>query len=55
MNPLSGFSGQQSLEKLSWGEFFEAFDENELVFLYQDEGRVKMLVRRDTVRDQLDS
>jgi hypothetical protein len=50
-----GFSGQQSLEKISWDEFFEAFDENELAFLYQDEGRFNKLVRRDTVRDQLDS
>jgi hypothetical protein len=50
-----GFSGQQSLEKISWDEFFESFDANELAFLYQDEGRFNKLVRRDTVRDQLDS
>lgn len=52
-----GFSGQQSLEQISWDEFFESFDANELAFLYQDEdeGRFNKLVRRDTVRDQLDS
>nr|WP_298719506.1 hypothetical protein [uncultured Steroidobacter sp.] len=50
-----GFSGQQTLEKISWDEFFESFDANELAFLYQDEGRFNKLVRRDTVRDQLDS
>ncbi|WP_232831064.1 hypothetical protein [Peristeroidobacter agariperforans] len=34
-----GFSGQQSLERISSDEFFESFDANELAFLYQDEGR----------------
>ncbi len=31
-----GYSGEQRLEEISWEEFFEAFDENELAFLYQD-------------------
>jgi hypothetical protein len=48
-----GFSGQQSLEKISWDTFFEYFDENELAFLYQDENRFNKLVSRDTVKDQL--
>jgi hypothetical protein len=48
-----GFSGQQSLEKISWDKFFEYFDENELAFLYQDENRFNKLVSRDTVKDQL--
>lgn len=52
---FTGFSGQQSLEKISWDEFFESFDANELAFLYEDDGRFNKLVRRDTVRDQLDS
>jgi len=34
-----GFSGQKSLEKLGWDEFFEAFDANELAFVYQDRTR----------------
>ena len=50
-----GFSGQQSLQQISWDEFFESFDANELAFLYQEEGRFNKLVSRDTVRDQLDS
>ncbi len=52
---FTGFSGQESLEKISWDEFFDSFDANELAFLYQDEGRFNKLVSRDSVRDQLDS
>ena len=32
-----GFSGEESLEPISWEEFFSAFEENNLAFLYQDE------------------
>ena len=28
---------EDSLEKISWDEFFQIFDENKLEFLYQDE------------------
>jgi hypothetical protein len=41
-----------SLEEISWNEFFEKFDENELAFLYQDktasgaESRFSKFVRR---------
>lgn len=28
---------EESLEKISWEEFFEIFDGNDLAFLYQDE------------------
>lgn len=31
-----GFSGQDSLEKVPWEEFFKTFDENDLAFLHQD-------------------
>jgi hypothetical protein len=31
-----GFSGEDSLEKITWEEFFEGFEENNLAFLYQD-------------------
>ena len=31
-----GFSGEHRLEQISWDEFFEVFDENNLVFLYQE-------------------
>ena len=31
-----GYSGEDTLEQISWEEFFEIFDDNELAFLYQD-------------------
>lgn len=31
-----GYSGENSLEDISWEEFFQKFDEKHLVFLYQD-------------------
>ena len=34
-----GYSGNQSLEKISWEDFFEKFEEKNLAFLYQDEKR----------------
>lgn len=48
-----GFSGQQSLESISWSEFFEWFDRNQLAFIYQDrtsggtQSRFSKLVSRD--------
>jgi hypothetical protein len=32
-----GFSGEETLEPIDWDEFFKVFDENKLVFLYQEE------------------
>jgi hypothetical protein len=32
-----GYSGEGSLETISWEEFFGKFDEKDLVFLYQEE------------------
>ncbi len=31
-----GYSGEQSLERIDWDEFFEKFEESDLAFLYQD-------------------
>jgi len=48
-----GFSGEDSLEAISWDEFFEGFDENGLAFLYQEEtkdgkqSRFSKLINRD--------
>jgi hypothetical protein len=48
-----GFSGEGSLEAISWEEFFEGFDDNKLAFLYQDktkdgkESRFSKLIERD--------
>jgi hypothetical protein len=32
-----GYSGGDSLEPISWDEFFQKFEEKKLAFLYQDE------------------
>lgn len=34
-----GYSGRESLEEISWDEFFKTFEEKNLIFLYQDETR----------------
>lgn len=49
-----GYSGKQTLERISWEQFFEWFEKNELAFLHQDEqgkalSRFNKLVRRDSV------
>jgi len=31
-----GYSGTQTLEEISWDEFFSTFDEKNLAFLYQE-------------------
>jgi anaerobic selenocysteine-containing dehydrogenase len=48
-----GFSGEDRLEEITWDEFFEIFDENNLAFLYQEqtqeggESRFSKFVSRD--------
>jgi hemerythrin superfamily protein len=44
-----GFSGEDTLEPIAWDEFFDAFEANELAFLYQDEGnsRFSKFIARD--------
>ena len=32
-----GFSGEDTLETITWEEFFQVFDDHKLAFLYQDE------------------
>jgi hypothetical protein len=32
-----GYSGDNSLEEISWNEWFKTFDEKNLAFLYQEE------------------
>jgi len=46
-----GYSGKQSLEQLDWDTWFEAFDANELAFLYTPGGksRFSKLVSRASV------
>ncbi len=56
-----GFSGEDTLEEISWEEFFTAFEENNLAFLYQEEtkdgkeSRFSKLVDRDTVKEKAKS
>ena len=44
----------EGLEEISWDEFFQAFDENDLVFLYSDEGdsRFNKFISRETAEAQ---
>lgn len=50
-----GFTGEETLEPITWEEFFESFDKNNLAFLYQDktkdgkESRFSKLIDRDSV------
>ena len=49
-----GFTGEDTLEPITWEEFFRAFDENKLAFLYQEEtkdgkeSRFSKLIDRDS-------
>lgn len=49
----TGYGGQETLEQISWDEFFEKFEKENLAFLYQEEteggkkSRFSKLVRRD--------
>jgi hypothetical protein len=53
-----GFSGGESLEAITWDEFFMGFDENNLAFLYQEKtkegapSRVSKFIDRGSVKDQ---
>jgi len=48
-----GYSGEGTLEKITWDEFFEGFDDNNLAFLYQEktkdgkQSRFSKLVNRE--------
>lgn len=46
----TGFSGQDTLEKIAWDDWFRTFDESNLAFLYQDgTSRFSKLVDRSSV------
>lgn len=53
-----GFSGSDSLEAISWDEFFTGFDENNLAFIYQEKtkdgqtSRFSKLVDRSSVDER---
>jgi hypothetical protein len=51
-----GYSATQTLEPISWDEFFKGFEENKLAFLYEDEkkagteSRFSKLINRDSAQ-----
>jgi hypothetical protein len=53
-----GYSGGDTLEEISWDEFFEGFDENNLAFLYQEKtkdgskSRFSKLIDRDSADER---
>lgn len=53
-----GYSGEDTLETISWEEFFKAFEENNLAFLYQEEkkdgseSRFSKLIDRDSASEK---
>lgn len=53
-----GYSGTRTLEPISWQEFFQGFEENDLAFLYQDEtkdgekSRFSKLVNRNSSEEK---
>jgi hypothetical protein len=56
-----GYSGENSLEEISWDDWFQKFDEKGLAFLYQDEtsggeqSRFFKLVSRETAEHKDES
>ena len=53
-----GFSGEETLEPITWEEFFTAFEDNNLAFLYQEEtkdgkeSRFSKLINRDAADEK---
>jgi hypothetical protein len=50
-----GFSGEGSLQEISWDDWFAKFEESELAFLYQDDpnSNFNKLVKRETVAEKM--
>lgn len=53
-----GFIGEGTLERITWEEFFETFEESNLALLYQEEtkdgeeSRFSKLISRDSANDK---
>jgi len=45
-----GYSGEDTLERIDWPEWFKAFDDNDLAFLYDDDtdSRFSKLINRSS-------
>lgn len=56
-----GYSGEGSLEEISWDEWFAKFDESDLVLLYQEKtsdgqkSNFNKLISKDTAKDAEDN
>jgi hypothetical protein len=47
-----GYRGEQSLEPITWEEWFEKFDERGLALIYRDQDRFNKLVSRETADER---
>lgn len=45
-----GFSGVETLERMPWDKWFDAFDKNNLAMVYQPTSRFSKLVSRETAQ-----
>ncbi len=45
-----GFSGVETLERMAWDKWFDAFDKNNLAMVYQPTSRFSKLVSRETAQ-----
>ncbi len=43
---FAGYSGEQSLEPISWDDFFQKFDEKHLALVYEEDSNFNKLVDR---------
>ena len=48
MFPDAPRSGQEEVDEITWGEFFEEFDKRELALLYDQKTMFNKIVGRDT-------
>jgi hypothetical protein len=46
--PDNDDAADANLEEIAWDDFFAKFDENDLVFLYQEDSNFNKLVKRET-------
>jgi len=50
MFPNARRSEHEDLVEISWGEFFDQFEDRDLALIYEDDSRFNKLVSRDTVQ-----
>lgn len=52
MFPKAPHSEHDKLEEISWDEFFEKFDENDLALVYEDDSNFSKLVSRESAESK---